>query len=102
MAANEKLEIETTRLQKDIDDLRSHLRQIEQKGEQMMSGINALSQMWEGPAKEMFIAQFQSDYKSLQSMEDILETLIKNLEFAKENYDICETNVSSIISSIRI
>ena len=102
MAVNEKLEIDTMRLQGDIDDLRSHLRRMEQQGEEMMGGINALSQMWEGPAKAAFTVQFQADYETLQSMGQVLDTLIKSLEFAKENYITCESNVSSIISSIRI
>ena len=44
MAVNEKLEIDTMRLQGDIDDLRSHLRRMEQQGEEMMGGmgINAI------------------------------------------------------------
>lgn len=102
MAAVSKIEIETGRLQSDIDDLRGRLSRMHQTGEKMMSEINALSAMWEGEAKNAFTAQFKSDYETLLSMEQVIEDLIEDLEYAKERYNSCESSVSSIISSIRV
>jgi hypothetical protein len=35
-------------------------------------------------------------------MEQIIEDLIKTLEFAEEQYVTCENDVASIISAIRV
>lgn len=102
MAGIANLEIETQRLQNDIDSLKGHLRAMRQTGDKMMASINALSAMWEGPAKNAFTAQFQSDYETLKSMEEVIDALIGNLEYAKEQYDKCENNVASIINAIRV
>lgn len=102
MAALIKLEIETRRLQGDIERLREHLEGLRRTGERMMEEINALGMMWEGEAKNAFTIQFQSDYQILQSMEEVIEELIKDLEAAREKYDRCESNVGSIISAIRV
>lgn len=100
IAAN--LEIETRRMQNDIDSLKGHLKAMRQTSEKMMANINALSAMWEGPAKSAFTAQFQSDYATLRSMADVIDTLIGNLEYAREQYDKCENNIASIINAIRV
>jgi WXG100 family type VII secretion target len=102
MATVTRLEVDTSRLRKDIDSLRTHLDGLRKTGDSMMAGINALNSMWEGEAKEAFVAQFQTDYEILQSMAEVIESLIKNLEEAGRQYDTCEGNVGSIISAIRI
>lgn len=102
MTADKSLEIDTVRLQNDIDSLKTHLNQMKTKGESMMEGILALGQMWEGASKEAFTSQFQADYQILQAMEQVIDDLIRNLEFAKDQYESCEDGVESIINSIRI
>ncbi|MCI8515293.1 MAG: WXG100 family type VII secretion target [Hungatella sp.] len=102
MAALTKLEIETKRLQSDIDSLKTHLDGLRKTGESMMAGINGLGAMWEGEAKNAFVAQFQSDYETLNSMAEIIEAMIGLLEEAKARYETCESSVASIVSAIRV
>jgi len=102
MAAISKIEIETRKLQNDIDSLKTHLKNLEKKSDEMMEGINSLSAMWEGEAKNAFTDQFRSDYQTMKSMETVISELIQKLEYARENYDTCESNVASIIDSIRV
>lgn len=102
MAMMTKLEIESRRLQSDIESLKVHLNSMRQVGNRMMSNINALSSMWEGEAKNAFIKQFQSDYETLNSMAKVIEDLIKDLEYAREQYDTCENRVAAIIQNIRV
>lgn len=102
MTAITNLEIVTQRLQGDIENLRMHLNGMRQTGSKMMSNINALSSMWEGEAKDAFTAQFQSDYETLQSMAEVVENLIGHIEYAREQYDTCESNVASIVHGIRV
>lgn len=102
MAAITEIEIETRRLQNDIDRLSELLRKLRATGKEMMAGIQALSASWEGDAKEAFTLQFQKDYQFLNSTEDLLEELIGQLQYARQEYDACESNVGSIISSIKV
>ncbi len=102
MAVVTRLEVETRRLQSDISDLRTRLANMRRIGEAMMAGINALNSMWEGEAKNAFVAQFQTDYETLNSMAEVIEDLIKDLEQAREQYDTCESRVGSIVSGIRV
>lgn len=102
MAKMTNLEIETRRLQSDIESLRQRLNQMRQTGDRMMTGINALSSMWEGQAKDVFTEQFRTDYETLQSMEKVIEDMIKCLEDARKQYESCESSVSSIVNAIRV
>lgn len=102
MAVMTKMEIESRRLQGDIEKLKMHLNGMRQTGNRMMSDINALSAMWEGEAKNAFTAQFRSDYETLNAMAKVVEELIGNLEYAREQYDVCENSVASIINGIRV
>lgn len=102
MATISKLDIETQKLQKDIDDLKRHLELMNRRGDAMMAGINALSAMWEGEAKNAFTIQFQTDYENLKSMAKVIKELIEKLEAARDKYNTCEEKVSSIINAIRV
>ena len=102
MATIEKLSIETGRLQTDVNSLTERVTALRKKGDEMMSGIQALSAMWEGEAKNAFTAQFETDYKQLQNLADMIENLIGDLQNAKDEYDKCEREVGTIISSIKV
>lgn len=102
MASMSNLEIETNRLSADIADLKRLVSRLKTTSEKMMGGINALSSMWEGEAKNAFTVQFQSDYKTILSMIDTLNKLIKSLENAKSKYNTCENTVGNIVHSIRV
>lgn len=102
MAVVTRLEIETRKLQSDITDLRTRLANMRRIGESMMAGINALNSMWEGEAKNAFVTQFQTDYETLNSMAEVIEDLIKDLEQARMQYDTCESRVGSIVSAMRV
>lgn len=102
MANITKLEIETNRLQADIDSLQVELEGMRKTGEQMIEGINALSAMWEGEAKNAFIQQFQSDYEKLTETEEIIGNLIEYFQNAREEYDRCEGDVGAIVNDIRV
>lgn len=102
MAVLNRLEIETRVLQSDIEELKAQLKIMRETGDSMMSEINGLSAMWEGEAKMVFTEQFRRDRESLKEMENVVETLIGNLEKARQRYDSCESSVGSIISSLRV
>lgn len=102
VARHSKLEIDTMRLQSDIERLRAEHLKLKKNGDNMMNDINALNSMWEGEAKDAFVAQFESDYNTLQSMAEVIEKLILDLEHSKKVYEKCENSVGSIVNSIRV
>lgn len=102
MATIYKLDIETQKLQDDIERLRESLSGMRRTGDEMMAGINALSGMWEGEAKNAFTVQFQTDYENLKAMADVIDDLIKKMEQARQKYDTCEEKVGSIVNAIRV
>ena len=97
-----KLEVETQRLKADVESLRAEVRNLRDKGKDMMEGINALSAMWEGEAKNAFTEQFRIDYNGLLEMAKTLDELIRCLEDARQKYDTCEDAVGSIVAAIRV
>lgn len=102
MAEVKELEVETTRLSSDIENLRQHLNGMRKSGSSMMELLNQLGTMWEGEAKNAFAEQFTSDYETLCNMADVLEDLIKDLEEARTRYDSCERDVGSVIETMRV
>ena len=102
MAAIAKIEIETRKLQSDVDRLSVCLSDLRTTGKEMMASIQALSATWEGEAKDAFAVQFQKDYETLTAMENLLGELIRDLQYAREQYDACESGVGSIISAIKV
>lgn len=102
MAAITKIEVTTSRLQSDIDALNEHLQKMRQTSDKMMAGVEAMSAMWEGEAKNAFTVQFRTDYQTIKSMENTIQELINDLVYAKEKYEACENSVASIINAIRI
>lgn len=99
--ANE-IEMDTSLLARDIDNLESTLTQLETRLGKMFDAINKMDAMWNGSANSAFNAQFKNDYDTCKSMCGILRELIGSLNHAKEEYDKCEQNISGMIQSIKI
>ena len=99
---SKQITINTNTLNREISALRSHLQAIEQDLGNMYSAVRRLDAMWEGPANEAFRAQFESDRKSMEELCKTIRQIIECMEFAKNKYNQCETNVESIVQSIRV
>lgn len=61
-----------------------------------------LSTMWEGPAHDTFMAQFNTDYEFIQDFVNEIGTYIETMEYAQREYEKCENAVQDAIASIRI
>ena len=96
------IELTISSLNSDIDTLRSTLNSLKSHSDRMQERIQELGGMWEGPAHEIFNAQFNNDYMALQTLYQTLEELIKCMEYAKAEYQKCEDSVSAAIAAIRI
>lgn len=98
--ANKEIEIETNTLAADINELTGELNQARGFIQKMAEDMTALDSMWDGLANEAFMAQFGQDAQYAEELCNMVQKLTECMEYAKKQYDICETEVSSLISSI--
>lgn len=98
--ANKEIEIETNTLASDINELTSELEVAKKYIQTMASDMTELDAMWDGPANEVFMMQFDHDVQYAEEICGMLKNLIGCMEFAKKQYDSCESEVRSLIASI--
>jgi len=96
------IEIHTSALSSDINELTGQLQQVRNNMRTMYDSIAELNTMWEGPANDAFKAQFQIDYEMMQEVCGSVEQLISCMDYARINYDACESEVSAAVSAIKI
>lgn len=101
MAINE-IEINTSALNRDVDTLSATLRQVRSEIEGMYEAIRVLDRMWEGPANEAFVEQFNIDYRNMQELCKAVQSLIYCMQNASVSYISGENQVADIISAIKI
>ncbi len=66
----------------------------------MTEDMAELDSMWDGPANEVFMAQFGQDVQYAQELCNMVQKLTECMEYAKKQYDICDGEVSALIASI--
>ena len=101
LASNE-ITVDTNILAGDIGELETALSNARKQLEDMFMQITELDAMWDGLANEEFKKQFGNDYENSKNLCNIVQSLISCMEFAKEQYNLCENEVNNIVSSIRI
>lgn len=97
-----QIAVNTDTLNSDINSMKDALKIVEEKSKNMQASIQELSGMWEGPAHNAFLAQFNTDCASLEELDSAIKELISCMEYADKEYVSCEQSVSSLIASIRI
>lgn len=96
------IEIETERLQNDIDKMTEAVQDAQTQTDEMFDTMNQLDAMWDGQANEVFRAQFLTDHTAMQELCDEVRSLISCMEFAKRSYDQCEEDVYQKILSLNL
>lgn len=99
--ANE-IAVNTGTLGKTVVDLNADLEKVRSNIGKMYEAVAALDSTWDGPAKEVFRAQFMSDKNAMEEICKGLKKVFESMDTAKKEYETCENNVSQIISSIRV
>jgi uncharacterized protein YukE len=100
--ANSFFEIDTGILNQNIDEMRQQLENLKAKFDELISNINELDAMWDGPANDAFKLQFLEDCETYKDYCDVMTDYIECLEFASREYDSCESKVRSAIDAVRI
>lgn len=96
------IEVDTTALNRDKQTIQSELDRVRNEIGRLKDEMAGLSAMWEGPAHEAFMAQFNADYEFIQRFGNEIESYIETMEFALTEYQKCENVVEQAIESIRI
>ena len=96
------IEVDISALDQDVRDLTETLEKVRKDMNDMFDTMKKLDTMWEGPAHEAFMAQFDGDRQVFEELCNTVEGIIGSMEDAKNAYRKCEENVSSEIDKINI
>lgn len=98
----QEIEINTGVLATDIGRLREALGKARKQLENMFTDIQELDAMWDGPANEEFRKQFTNDYANSKELCNTVDSIIECMQYAREQYEVCENEVGDIINRITI
>lgn len=96
------IEIDTAALERDRQTIQSELDRVRSEINQLQEKMVNLAAMWEGPAHDTFMAQFNTDYEFVQIFCNEIGTYVETMEYAQREYQKCENSVRQAIASIRI
>lgn len=97
-----EITVDTSSLAGDIGELQTALSAVQTQLKNMFDQVAELDAMWDGPANEEFNRQFANDYENSGELCKTVQSIIDSMQYAREQYDICEGEVNAIISAIAI
>ena len=100
--AFKEITVNTSTLTGDINELKSALASARAQLKEMFNQVTELDTMWDGPANQEFNKQFGIDYENSSNLCNTVESLIGCMEYARNQYNTCENEVNSLVSSISI
>jgi len=96
------IEISTERLQEDIRRMSECQQEAERQTKRMFETMQELDSMWDGPANQAFQAQFTADHQTMEELCREVRSLISCMEFARKEYDQCESAVYDAVAALHI
>ena len=96
------IEVDISTLDQDVRGLAETLEKVRKDMNDMFGTIKELNSMWEGPAHETFMAQFEGDSQVFEALCNTVEGIIDSMNNAKDAYRKCEANVRDEIEKIKI
>ena len=95
-------EVETASLKSTVSSMDSELQQMTRIANRLYEALIALDGSWEGPAHDVFEAEYAKDQRALSGIRNEIIGVIHGLREARERYDKCEDSVSADIKKIAI
>lgn len=102
MAAITELQINTDRLNSDIQTLRNRLTQTRNHIARLERTMQSLDSAWSGPAKEAEQIQFEADRQNMLELCSLIEKLIANLQQIQKLYVTCENSVGDLVRALSV
>ena len=96
------IEVNTATLKSDVSTIEGELRALRSGATKLRNTAEQLGRMWDGAAKEAFMAAVRDDLNRLENLIKALETFTDQTAEIRQEYDNCETTVEQIIASIRV
>lgn len=96
------IEIKTEELSNDISNMRNCVGDLNNAKTQVFSCLDSLNGMWVGSAHDAFVAQTAVDAQELKALIDNLNELIECMEYAKTEYDNCQSSVNDAVAAIQL
>lgn len=98
----DRIEIDTASLRQDRETIQNQTEGVRTGLVRLIEQMEHLSGMWEGPAKENFMVQFQTDCELMQEFLGELDKYVQAMEYAEREYDQCENEAAQLVAAIRI
>lgn len=96
------IEIDTSQLNRDIQELEAGTEKARLALEEMLTELEELNSMWKGAANEAFRSQVRQDQSFMLDVLERLERLGECMTYASKEYVRCEGEVQDIVNSIQI
>lgn len=100
--AEVNFEVDTDRLRGCIKEMREQLHAIKVGGTSLITAIEKLESMWEGPAKEAFSTQCNMDYERFNALYKSISDAVERFDAAVAGYESCDAQVYEIIEMLKV
>lgn len=100
--ASKEIATNTNTMSNDIEELRAILDKSKKLMDNVMGQMAELDAMWDGAANEAFNLQIRNDQAFANEVFEAINDFIDCMNYAKNEYNKCENEVSEIIGTIRI
>lgn len=98
----EYLHADTDAMKNDCVEMRNMKNDLIKDFETLFDDLEVIDGMWEGSAKEAFVARMAEDKSVCFEFTDMLEMYIQQMESAYKEYEKCENDLSEYISNLNI
>lgn len=100
--ATGQFEVDTAYLRRSNNELRQYLQIMKNMHGELRDKMAEVGGMWEGPAKDAFHLQFQSDCIEFVDLCKQIDEALDCMDNAAKEYDICDERVRSIVDAIKV
>ena len=94
--------VDTDPLQMQINQMNEELDSALRALLNLTASVEALKPMWDGEAHQAFEQEYEKDREIVQNLCDQARIIIDYFQAAKKDYDKCESDVESVVSSISV
>lgn len=100
--AGRMIEVDTNILRSDILTIEEEISSINSGADRLGQALRELESMWDGNAKQAFSAAVNDDIRRLRELSKAIRDFTEKTSEVRREYDMCENEVSQMISSIRV
>ena len=97
-----EIEVDSEVLQTQINQLTDTLERTRVILTELTERVESLQAMWKRPAHDEFNRQYELDRERMENMCLIIQNILEGMQQARIAYDQCESEVGSVVASIRV